>query len=151
MSEMLGNQYFMARRYQSALEEFESVLLSDPSNKQVRKKLIICYLQVGKINQSFDLFVDLISEDINCIVDTDPEIDDCPCPEIVNNLEEIFGNSNLSKSDRFKVLGILWLFCDHNKSAAYFLKYLELNNDDVLAAQIYSNISDLNITSKAKN
>ena len=44
MSEMLANQYFIARNYGEAEKLFEAVIGNDPNNKSSRKKLIICYL-----------------------------------------------------------------------------------------------------------
>jgi len=46
MSEMLGNQYFLARTFDKALVQFEEVIKKEPENEKVKKKLIICYCEV---------------------------------------------------------------------------------------------------------
>ena len=58
----------------------------DPLNKPVRKKLVICYLQIGEIQKALNIFYNLITEDIDCIINTDPVSDDCPCPDLVKAL-----------------------------------------------------------------
>src|SRR5574340_573758 len=87
MSEMLGNQYFLSRKYCEALRELEESLLKNPSNKSIKKKLIICYVMAGKVYTALELFEQLITEDIYFIINTDPILDDCPCPEIIYEIE----------------------------------------------------------------
>ena len=88
MSEMLGNQYFMARKFAASVPEFEEALAKTRDTKMIRKKLIICYTQVGQIQRAFQLFHSLIKEDIEFIANTDVIADDCPCPELVTNLSQ---------------------------------------------------------------
>lgn len=132
MSEMLGNQYFMARNYSDAMRELEEVLIKHPSNKNVKKKLIVCYTQTGKVNKALDFFYELIKEDIEFIINTNPVHDDCPCPELVQLIEKKkVGNVT---SPYFNIIsGIIWLYCDPNKSLEYFIKSLgiEPNNQNI--------------------
>ena len=81
-SEMLGNKYFLARNYNLAAVNFQETLKSDPINKTIRKKLIICYTQTGQVKKAFDIFYLLAKEDIEFIIDTDLVADDCPCEEL---------------------------------------------------------------------
>jgi hypothetical protein len=123
MSEMLGNQYFMARKYKEAVRELELVYLADSINKSVRRKLIIAYAQTGKLKKSLELFVSLVKEDVEFIINADPIFDDCPCPEIVEKLrtspkENISPESNLYN-------GILWLYCDSKVSLKFLNKSLK--------------------------
>ncbi|MCB0732034.1 MAG: hypothetical protein KDC88_13475 [Ignavibacteriae bacterium] len=137
MNEMLGNQYFMARNYMEAANTFQSVLHDEPNNLNAKKKLIISLTQVGKYSKSLDLFFDLINENIDFIVDTDPIKDDCPCAELVNNLELVtkYGTHSLTT---LQTLGILWLYCDINKSVEYFEKALQVKpNDEKTNAILY--------------
>lgn len=139
MSEMLGNQYFMARKYLEASKAFQKVLEEEPQNINARKRLVIAYSQIGKYDKSFELFLNLVNDDIDIIVNTNPLRDDCPCPELVNNLEKISATGNESFTT-FKVLGVLWLFCDINKSREYFEKALQLNPNDEKLNTVLLNI-----------
>ena len=129
MNEMLGNQYFMARNYLGAANAFQEVLKEDPSNINARKKLIIAFTQIGKFTQAVDLFTKFISENIDRILETDPIKDDCPCPELVHNLEHLSTHGSESFTT-YETLGILWLYCDINKSIEYFKKALALKPKD---------------------
>lgn len=119
MSEMLGNQYFMARKYKEAVRELELVYLTDSLNKSVRRKLIIAYAQTRNLKKALELFISLVKDDVDFIINADPISDDCPCPEIVDELgttpkDDISQESNLYH-------GILWLYCD-SKVSLKFLK-----------------------------
>ena len=135
MHEMLGNQYFMARNYLGAATVFQNVLKDDPVNINARKKLIISYTQIGKFTQAVDLFSNFISDNIDQIIETDPIKDDCPCPELVHNLEQITDKGGESFTT-YQTLGILWLYCDINKSVEYFKKAIELKPKDEKANAI---------------
>ena len=135
MHEMLGNQYFMARNYLGAASVFQNVLKDDPTNVNARKKLIISYTQIGKFTQAVDLFSSFIDENIDKIIETDPIKDDCPCPELVHNLEHLTQQGNESFTT-YQTLGILWLYCDITKSIKYFEKALELKPKDEKANAI---------------
>jgi tetratricopeptide (TPR) repeat protein len=130
MSEMLGNQFFMARNYPAAERELEEVFIKDPFNRSVKKKLVVCYTQTGKIKEAINIFSELINEDIEFIINTDPILDDCPCPELVEKIE----NESIFFENPYEhnlTLGILWLYCDEKKSLEFFRKLhdLEPNND----------------------
>jgi len=119
MNEMLGNRFFMIRNYAAAAHEFEAVLAADPHTKPVRKKLIICYVQLGQIPEALELFLGLVEEDTEFIINTDPEADDCPCPELIFEEENGVKPQRGSKTS-LAALGILWLYCDIHKSLEYF-------------------------------
>ena len=129
MNEMLGNQYFMVRRYCDALAEFEEAYRKDPSNKPIRKKLIICFIKTNRIEKAFKLFTKLVEEDLEFILNTDPILDDCPCPEIIYELEYSIETNNQDKKNL--ALGMLWLFCDMKNSIKYFL---ELPSDEIIGS-----------------
>jgi hypothetical protein len=132
MSEMLGNQYFMARNYVRASTELEKALLSSPTSKPVRCKLIICYAQTGNLEKSFDLFISLCHEDVDFIIGMDSIEDDCPCPDILPELEKDF-KQNKNSFDFLITLGILSLYCEFSKSINYFsmAHKLDKNNSKV--------------------
>jgi tetratricopeptide (TPR) repeat protein len=124
MSEMLGNKYFQSRNYSMAASTFSKVYTSDPHNLSVRKKMIICFTQTGELSKAFDFFYALVKENIKYIINTDLVGDDCPCEELANKYGKILpyeANSN----DLKLLLGMLWLYCDVDKSLSFFTQ-LEL-------------------------
>lgn len=139
MSEMLGNQYFMARNYAEAERELEPLLANNTASKAVRRKLIICYTQNGQLRKALNLFNELISEDIEFILNADPVKDDCPCPELVDNIEKF----DLEHFEDYLVLkGILWLYCDYEKSLFNFAKAVGHSSDDQAVLYAYNTIKD---------
>ncbi|MDX9923796.1 MAG: tetratricopeptide repeat protein [Ignavibacteriaceae bacterium] len=135
MNEMLGNQYFLARKYSLAHEVFEKALKANPNNINVKKKLVVCYTQIGKIIKAKELFFDLISENINYILETDPLVDDCPCPDLIARLESDL-SVNEGSYEYHVALGIIWLYCDSGNSLKYFIEARKLNPNDSLLEQI---------------
>lgn len=128
MSEMLGNYYFMTNRYQPACNELEDALEKRPSNKAIRKKLILCYLALGNVDKGFRLFQSLAEEDISVI--TSAMVDSsCPCDDILNSFEHR-RYPNLSGAEYYKVLAILWLYRDIEMSLKYFKKVKSLNKNE---------------------
>lgn len=128
MSEMLGNQYFLARNYARAASELNSALKSDIRSKPIRRKLIICYTQIDEIDKALDMFISLIKEDVDFVINTDPISDDCPCPELVYDMEQKWDNSKKS-IDFNLILGMLWLYCNIEKSVYYFNRVLQIDSN----------------------
>lgn len=126
---MLGNQYFLARKYSLAADELEKALFKDPASKGIRRKLIICEIQSGNINRALDLFISLVEEDAAFIINADPILDDCPCPELVYDMEAQFTDNKDSLNYHLK-LAMIWLYCDVNKSLHYFNLSLEMNGEN---------------------
>ena len=120
MSEMLGNQYFMARNYKEAVRALEPVYLKDSLNKSVRRKLIIAYTQTGKLMEGLELFISLVQEDVKFIINADPIFDDCPCPEIEKQLR--VSPKEILSPDINIYNGILWLYCDPKISVKFLKK-----------------------------
>jgi len=129
MNIMLGNYHFLTRDYASAIEELEDYLSLNPADKRVKKKLIICYTQVNELEKAMNLFYSLIEDDIDFIINTNPEVEDCPCPDLVEKLEKE-KPEHLSDYDLSLELGILWLYCDKKKSLQYFENAFNLNSTD---------------------
>jgi pentatricopeptide repeat protein len=129
MDEMLGNHYFLARNYNRAAKLLDSALRNDPKNKPMRRKLIICFAQTGQVEKALKVFLSLIKEDIDFVINTDPIDDDCPCPELVFELESALQN-NRTSLDYNLILGMLWLYCKLEKSAEYFEKAYQLDNQN---------------------
>ncbi len=123
-SEMLGNQYFLSRNYEKAAANLQFVISNEPMNKPARKKLIICYSQIGQIKNAFNIFYSLVKEDINFIADTDHVADDCPCPELVAKYGKYLPFEENS-FDLKLMLGMLWLYCDAGQSLGFFTSLLK--------------------------
>lgn len=136
---MLGNQYFMGRRYYEAKNEFEAEIAKHPYNLVVKKKLIICYTQTNQIAEALNLFHEVALKDISLIINTDPVKDDCPCPELVEKLK----SSDIKFSDKYEkyiVNGMIWLYCDMQNSLMYFKKAKELKPLDNRVKTIVNSI-----------
>ena len=121
MSEMLANHYFLVRNFISAKPIYENIVEKDHLNKSIKKKLTICYITTGEVEKAKNLFLSQIKDDIEFIINTDINSEDCPCPEIVSeieNHEKLFK----SESDKLIALGILWLYCSLEKSIELFKK-----------------------------
>ncbi|MBE0572542.1 MAG: hypothetical protein IH618_13440 [Ignavibacteriaceae bacterium] len=126
---MLGNKYFLARNYEDAAVNFQHTINSDPVNKSARKKLIICYTQIGQIQKAFESFYQLVKEDLNFIIETDPVADDCPCVELTDKYGNILPYENESY-DLKLMLAMLWLYCNAEKSLEFFKRILIENPND---------------------
>jgi tetratricopeptide (TPR) repeat protein len=124
MSVMLGNRYFIARQYEKAIALLEEALPNSSTPEKIKKKLVICYVQVGKIERALFHFHDLVRKDPKIIIDTDPYHDDCPCYEIIPTWEKKLKNEEQSQ-DYYESLGMLYLYCNKNRSIQYFEKALE--------------------------
>lgn len=150
MSEMLANQYFLVRNFISAKSLYENILEKDPLNKSVKKKLTICYVTTGEIDKALDVFLSLIKEDIDFVINTDIKSEDCPCPELISqieNQEKLFND----EKDKITALGILWLYCSLDNSFEYFKK-AELNNpDDKRISEIKAILTNKLVSDKQKS
>ena len=142
MSEMLGNYHFLIRNYQSAIIELENVQPSSPDYKKACKKLIICYSQTGQLQRAFNLFCALVEEDINFIIHTDPEKEDCPCPELVTGLE-VNSKKNFNVYELNIELGMLWLYCNAEKSLDYFRRAYQIKKTDARLKSIITQIESV--------
>ena len=147
-SEMLGNKYFLARNYKGAAENFQHTLQTDPINKAIRKKLIICYTQIGQIQKAFENFYKLVKEDINFVIETDLVAEDCPCPELIAKYGTVLPYESGS-SDMKLMLAMLWLYCSVTKSLEFFKQVLLENTGDSRIKEVVSLIEDqLNTSNK---
>ena len=134
---MLGNLYFMARKYPEAAGALEKALTDDKKNKGIRRKLIICYSQIGQTQKAIEIFLSLVKEDVDFIINTDPVADDCPCPELVYDMERKLAN-NQNSLDFTMILAIYWLYCNLDKSIMYFERARDLAPDDQYIKSVLS-------------
>ncbi len=138
MYEMLGNQYFMSRQYSRATMALERALQTDPKNLGIQRKLIICYCQIGKVEDALHMFLSLIKADIDFIMSADPILDDCPCPDLIYNMEAQISDERQSL-DFNLIIGMLWLFCDLERSFEYFHKaqVMDPNNTNIKSIMLF--------------
>lgn len=139
---MLGNQYFLVGRYYDAIKELENALVSDPSNNQIKKKLIICYIKTNEIEKAFDIFNQLINQDISLIFESNNLNDNCPCSEIIYELE----NANIIKDQNQNnlALGMMWLFFNAKNSINYFQKVLGIESIKLVIKLIENSQKQIN-------
>jgi tetratricopeptide (TPR) repeat protein len=132
MNEMLANQYFIAERFRDACEQYKEVLNVNPTNSQVKKKLILCYIQIGNLSSALKLFMELISTSINTIIENEINIYNQPCKKMIHMLENM--PSSIAEEDKMLILGILWMYCDVNISKKYFkkLNYTIPNDQNII-------------------
>ena len=140
MDEMLGNQFFITRRFKKATPHFERVLQFDPHNDEVKKKIIICYIQQGKHKLALQHFTELISSNIDVILNNDPVNEDCPCQKLIYDFEH--STQRLNHIDKFEILGMLWLYCDIMESRKFFQKLLEIDPRSTYYKTITNIIND---------
>lgn len=119
MSEMLGNHYFQLRKYMLAEQTYESLSSQELSSLKIQKKMIICYTQTKKLQKAFNLFTQMIENDIEAFIKSNLNADDCPCNDLIFRIEsgEIKYENDLQT---FTALGILWMFCNYKTSLNYF-------------------------------
>ena len=128
MSEMLGNYYFMISRYKLACHELENALKRQRHNNDIRKKLILCYLDSGYFSKAYNLFRYLIKQDI---ADTFSDLNELAGPSrfIMKKFKKQ-SPKNMKKKDYYKVLAILSLYEDIPRSIEYFEITKSLSNND---------------------
>jgi tetratricopeptide (TPR) repeat protein len=143
MSEMLGNQYFMARKFDLALPLFVEVLNREPQNVSCLKKTIICHTQVKQVAEALNLFQRVIEIDPFIIINTRPEDDDCPCPELVTRLE-VTSPASDELADYYNILGMLYLYCHLEKSLYYFRESQKVHPEQRIIASIIRQLHHLN-------
>ncbi len=121
MSEMLGNRYFIARRFSKAIPYLEAALEESPHSVKIKKKLIICYIQTGRFEEAFKLVYEVINSEPQVILETDLYYEDCPCGELLPLWHEK-EREETNKMELYVVLGMLYLYCDIDKAIEYFNK-----------------------------
>jgi tetratricopeptide (TPR) repeat protein len=136
---MLGNRYFIARDFEKALEQYRPVLELSKADNKIMKRVIICYIQVGQLDKALQYFFKLVDEDPAIIMNTDPYLDDCPCPEVIPEWKDKL-QKNKNSHHITKALGMLYLYCDLEKAILYFSQCYQIVPQDKI---IYSILQKL--------
>lgn len=123
MCEMLANQYFMMRRYPEAMEIFEKIYSAKKNTVKITAKLILCLIYCKNIDKAFNLFIENLSNDPLIFLNAALKNEDCPCNDLIKKIENEFLLIE-AKEEKDIALGILWSYCDINKS----IEILEQNN-----------------------
>jgi len=142
MSEMLGNRYFLARQFDKAIPYLEQAPLKNPSEDKIRKRLIICYIQVGRIRQAFSIFYEIVRRDARIISETDIYYDDCPCTELIPYWLRKMAEAG-EDPEILKILAMLFLYCDVDKSIEYFDKVRFRNKESAKITTILKKLKML--------
>lgn len=125
MKEMLGNQAFLARQYDEVIRYFEPFLEKGTITDKMKKKLIIAYCETGRVEKAFRLFTEVIITNPELICETHPILEDCPCPELVYDLEKN-GNVAEKSAEYYLLLAMLWAYCNPAKTIDYLETVLQL-------------------------
>lgn len=126
---MIGNFFFLNHSYERAIPILEQVLTKNPKHVFARKKLIIAYIETGRLREGYRLYMELMSENPTAITETRPDSEDCPCPNLINQItngDRTFKNS----ADRSLVLGIYSCYCDRDNALKYLRRYLDGSSGD---------------------
>lgn len=116
---MLGNQYFLTRNYQGALDAFLKAIKTQPASYEIRKKLVICYVSTNKVRKALNELLSIIGTNLQIITGTNIEKEDCPCQELISQFE----SNSIFEKDSFEhhtAFGILWLYCNPLKAIEEF-------------------------------
>jgi len=140
MSEMLGNRYFLARQFSKAIPYLEEAVAQNPVADKMKKKLVICFIQVGQIEHAFSLFYELVQKNPHIISDTDVYYDDCPCGELIPVWERKW-NVEKDSVECLEILAMLYLYCNVEKSREYFNQARDLSENPTKIISILSHLA----------
>lgn len=118
----------MIRNYEKAIHTYESVVSRNGTTKSIRKKMIICYIRTSKIEKALAEFCKLVEEDIMFLTNTDLKAEDCPCAEIISEIEN--DEIHYEETEKHLAMGILWIYCDLKISLQYFDDYMMKNQNN---------------------
>ncbi len=114
MTEMLANRYFAAGRFEAAAEYFEHVLRRHPHHLGARKKLTVCFAQLGRIREALELAAGLMADQPQALTHTDPLEEGFPCPDLVGAFLD--RGRSLPAGEHHATLAVLHLFCDPRRA-----------------------------------
>lgn len=117
---MLANQYFISERYQEASYQYGEVLKKHPENYLVKKKLVLCYIKTGEIDNALKLFTELTKSNVNIIFKNEISIYPQICKDMIYEIENF--NSNFTQKEKYLILGILYMYCDFKIAEEHFQK-----------------------------
>lgn len=135
MSEMIGNYFFQTHSYLRAVPVLEEIVAREPANPRALKRLVIAYLETGRLRDGYQIYQRIMRTNPRIILDTDPEAEDCPCPELVDAIGQ--GQRQFDDpANRLLILGIYSSYCNRRAARSYFESYLGLVPEDTQVARI---------------
>jgi hypothetical protein len=140
MSEMLGNYFFLSHSFDRAVPALEQILAAEPYQPKAQKKLVIAYIETGRLRDGYRLYCRIMNDDPRIILNTDPEAEDCPCPHFVDEI--VSGSRHFDDpANRLLVLAIYSSYCCAAAAKSYLESYMQLAPEDTQAAQILKQLS----------
>lgn len=139
MDRMLGNQFYLARKFSQAIPYLERVHKKYPKDVQTAEKLILCCVFTSQLERATSFFLNLLKHSAL----------DAGGKESVQNHakeKELFADWTmnlpglLSAKERIFALGMIATFFDINLASCYFRKARELDPKDVQVHQILENL-----------
>lgn len=115
---MLANNYFIVRDYAKAKETFLRLPEELRDDCRVMKKLILCEIFLSEPRKALDYLLVILRRDPEIIVKTDIDTEDCPCRDLIIELEERTGYSDGDERNVLS-LAMLWLYCNVNRAIDY--------------------------------
>jgi tetratricopeptide (TPR) repeat protein len=106
MSEMLGNRYFIAGKFELALRHLQAVVGESPGNARSRKKLVICCLATGKLNDALSHFCELFEDAPALALAAELEEELCPCEKLIRARTAALRDRQATPND-YLTLGLL--------------------------------------------
>jgi len=141
---MLGNRYFLARQFDKAIPCLEEALQRNPNGHKIKKKLVVCYIEVGQVERAFNYFHTLVHLDPHIIIDTDPYYDDCPCCELIPIWENKH-EQGAGTVDVLKILGMLYLYCNVDKAIEFFNEVIQQVENPVKTNSILTQLTKVSV------
>ncbi len=138
---MIGNFFFLNHSFNLAVPILEKVIAEHPSHPKARKKLVIAYIEIGRLRDAFQLFSDILEEDSSIITSTKPDEEDCPCPVLIESILDSARTFD-DPANRCLVLAIYSSYCCVSDSIAYFKRYLDLFPKDLRTAAIIKQLTE---------
>ncbi|GAB4133056.1 MAG: hypothetical protein Fur0015_06360 [Ignavibacteriales bacterium] len=115
---MLGNYYFLIQQYSEAAEEYEKCIKGKNVNPFIKKKFILSLIKQEKFQEAIHSYYRIITKKDLSIYISSPKSDQIVCRELI---EEFTKNTTfLPPEEKHRILGIIWSFCDSQKSKEHF-------------------------------
>ncbi len=119
MDRMLGNQYFLARKFKEAIPHFEKVLVKSPGDSAVFKNLIFCLVVTEELDKAVAQMIMALHHSPEFLVELSAATDTNPYQEVF--LERFTKPpATLSGGNYALAMGILSLYCHAELAVSYF-------------------------------
>lgn len=123
---MLANHYYLVKNHHYAGALFQEVIVNEPKNYEVKKKLMVCLLKEGIFYPAWNLYTEIIENEPLVILETIGRIHDCLCVDVLKEIQKI-ANFHSTNWINLIELGILYSFNDAKKSVYCFKRASKLS------------------------